>query len=165
MMDLLWAPVGDAYTLGPGHQEVKQTGVFPQHVFLVAVTEDLFYFSKHRIRPSSLDCSFNDDQPQPRLSNPGGPLRSDSNLLGKRGGLESGGSLFVLSENLSQRFSSGLSYQGLVRGDAEDELFGGGCPDRALAVSRDLLFSRQIIPDGSEKCPGFVDVRFYCLIR
>lgn len=98
-------------------------------------------------------------------SNPGGPLRSDPNFLGKRGGLESGGSLFVLSENLSQRFSSGLSYQGSVRGDAEDELFGGGCPDRALAVSRDLLFSRQIIPDGSEKCPGFVDVRFYCLIR
>ena len=43
--------------------------------------------------------------------------------------------------------------------------FGGGYPDRVLAVGCDLLFSRQIIPDGSEKCPGFVDVRFYCLIR
>jgi hypothetical protein len=51
MMDLLWAPVGDAYTLGPAQQEVKQTGIFPQHVFLIAITVDLFYLSKHRVRP------------------------------------------------------------------------------------------------------------------
>jgi len=84
-MDLLWAPVGVAYTLGPAHQEVKQTGIFPQHVFLVAVTVDLFYLSKHRIRPSSLDCSPNDDRRC--FSNPGGPLRSDPIFQEKEEGL------------------------------------------------------------------------------
>ena len=103
-MDLLWVPVGDAYTLGPAHQEVKQTGIFPQHVFLVAVTEDFFYFSKHRVRPSSLDFisifSTLTAAAMPEPSRRSVAIRS--HFSGKRGRIESGRSLFVLSENLNQ---------------------------------------------------------------
>ena len=96
MMNLL-----DAYTLGPAHQEVKQTGISPQYVFLVAVTEDLFYFSKHCVRPSSLNGSFDHDRRNGTRAIP--VVRRDPIQLFRKGRrIESGRSLFALSENLSK---------------------------------------------------------------
>lgn len=46
--------MGNEYTLEARHQQVKETGVFPYDVFLVAVTDELFDFPKHPFTSLSL---------------------------------------------------------------------------------------------------------------